>query len=186
MLSYRFNVSRSILVSHAGLLRLMQNPSTPVYTRQESDTTPIPHLLTRTHTHTHVHIHTPPPPSPPLPPRTHTHTQPDLSSNSSTDSQQPELTEFVSSVCWRKVSRCSSQLGSRFYPPVRACLLNTSVFHGICVIGSVAPYHVVTGLVTPQHTCILPESSLHVGSQVSGITVVLSSLSGHKAYSCSQ
>jgi len=53
-------------------------------------------------------------------------------------------------------------------------------------VGSVSPYHVITGLVTPPHTYILPECSLHVGSQVSGITVVLSFLLGHKAYSRSQ
>jgi len=58
----------------------------------------------------------------------------------------------------------------RFNPLVRACLLNMSVFHGICVIGLVAPYCVVTGLVTPPHIYILRECSLHVGSQVGGIT----------------
>jgi len=36
-------------------------------------------------------------------------------------------------------------------PSNKSCLLNMSVFHGVCVISSVAPYHVVTGLVTPPH-----------------------------------
>ena len=132
MLSYRFNVSQSILVSHVGLPRLIHphvhmtgewhHIYTHTYTTHKHTHTTHPHIhphpphvLTHTHTHhmcSHTHTHT------------HTHTQPDNSSNSA-ESQQPKQTEFVSSVCRKKVSKCSSLLiqpSSKSLPVEHVCI----------------------------------------------------------------